>query len=142
MTVGEIKDAPPGKEFNTPPRKTQVDDIANATTNYKIPNSSAKLITEKAELNEFHEAVAQRVSEYDAADDEARTFKETEEIGFMYLVRKYWDFSDKIMFHIGMGTSCVMGASLPAFCFLFGKGIDSVGAQEHDETDQSFDGLG
>ena len=71
MTVGEVKDAdaPPGKEFNTPPRKTQVDDVANVTTNYKIPNSSAKLITEKAELNEFHEAVAQRVSEYDAADD-------------------------------------------------------------------------
>ena len=92
MTVGEVKDIdPPVKEFDTPPRKTQaVDDEGKTTTNYKIPNSSAKLITEKAELNDFHEAVAQRVSEYDAADDGARTFKETEEIGFMYLVRKYF----------------------------------------------------
>lgn len=121
MTAGEVKDVDsPGEKFNTPPRKTQVDDDGKTTTSYKVPNSSAKLITEKAELNEFHEAVAKRVSEYDEKDDGARTFKETEEIGFMYLVRKYWDCSDKIMFYIGMGTSCMMGAALPAFCFLFG----------------------
>lgn len=81
------------------------------------------------------------MSEYDEKDDGARTFKETEEIGFMYLVRKYWDCTDKIMFYIGMGTSCLMGASLPAFCFLFGQAIDSVGEQEYDETDNAFSGL-
>jgi len=70
MTAGEVKDVDsPGEKFNTPPRKTQVDDDGKTTTSYKVPNSSAKLITEKAELNEFHEAVAKRVSEYDETEN-------------------------------------------------------------------------
>ena len=59
----------------------------------------------------------------------------------MYLVSKYWDCGDKIMFYIGMGTSCLMGASLPAFCFFFGKLIDGTGEQDHATDRNAFDGL-
>ena len=57
-------------------------------------------------------------------------------IGYFNMVFRYASCGDKLIFFLGFVGSCIFGAALPAFSFVFGAMIDDLGA-----ATQSLDGL-
>lgn len=79
--------------------------------------------------NKLIDAVKEKNKTYDpsAANEEAKEFDTTEQVGFFYMCFKYASGGDIALFSLAVLASFVFGASMPAFSIIFGDVIDGVG---------------
>ena len=82
------------------------------------------------ELQEFHELIEKKVSEYDpnkaAVEDDAE-FDTTETMGFFEIIMRQANACDKFLLTFSIFFSILFGAAMPGFCLFFGEMVDGVG---------------
>jgi hypothetical protein len=88
--------------------------------------------------------IAKKTKTYDpeAGQDGEAEFDTTEKIGWWGMVARERSTTDLIKFILGLIAATGIGASLPAFCLIFGEMIDGVaGVEADDDSGDGFNAL-
>jgi hypothetical protein len=120
-----------------------------AKKEFAEPTSGLGLIAspkmKQEQIDELYEMVKKKTDAYDPATekDESSEFDTKEQISWSQMITRHMDCNDRIMLYLGNGGAMLFGASLPAFCLLFGNMIDGVGKAGADSSKSSggYDGL-
>jgi hypothetical protein len=91
------------------------------------------------QVNELYELAKVKIDAYDPEEEKKadQEFDTTEQITWTQMVSRHMDCNDKLMLILGQSGAFLFGASLPAFCLLFGNMIDGIGQAGVDTADSS-----
>lgn len=82
------------------------------------------------DLDEIRSLVSKKVESYDPKkdNDEELEFDTDEELSIMQIVSRFMECTDRFLWWSGHFCAAIFGASMPAFCLIFGQSIDAAGA--------------